>query len=119
KRRTPDREARIGNGNVAPPEQCFGPLDSAGHEIAVRALAERRPEAAGEVARRHRSRPRNGRHVERPVELAIHAVLRLAQPYDVADVHGNCINGTHAAVPSGGVGWESTGNARRLEEGLR
>src|SRR5207245_11770855 len=83
-----------------PPEQGFGPLDPAGHEVAVRALAERSLEAAGEVGRRHRGRPRKGRHVERPVELAIHAVLGLAQPYEVADVHGNDINGTQAAAPS-------------------
>src|SRR5712691_3574765 len=93
-RRTPNREARIGDRHVAAPEERFGPLDPSGHEVAVRALAERSLEAPREVACRHRGRQRKGGHVERPLELPIHAVLRLAQPYEVADVHGNSINGT-------------------------
>src|SRR5438094_860959 len=93
-RRTADREASIGDRHVPAPQQRLGPFDPARHQVAVRALAEGRLEAPGEVTRRHRRRAGKGRHIERPVKLAIHAVLGLAQPYKVADVHGNAINGT-------------------------
>jgi len=69
-----DGEARVGDRHVATPEQGFGPLDPAGHEVAVRALAERSLEAAGEVASRHRGRSRKSRHIERPVEMGLHPV---------------------------------------------
>src|SRR5438874_735566 len=86
-RSTADSEARVGDRHVAAPEERFGPLDPAGHQIAIRALVERGLEAAGEVAGRHGGRPSKGRDVERLLEVAIHAVLCLAQPHEVAEMH--------------------------------
>src|SRR5947209_16097079 len=68
-RRTADSEARVSDRHVSAPEERFGPLDPAGHQIAIRALVERGLEAAGEVAGRHGGRPSKGRHVERLLEV--------------------------------------------------
>src|SRR3954465_9659109 len=48
-RRTADREADLGHREVAAPQQRFGPLDAAGHQVAVGRLAESGAEAAGEM----------------------------------------------------------------------
>ena len=78
----------------------LGALDPARHQIAVRAFAEGSLEATREMARRHRHVPREGRHVERLVELAIHAVLGLAQSDEIGNIHGNAMNNSPATCPS-------------------
>src|SRR5262245_51134057 len=45
-RRTPDREADLGDREIAAPQQRLRPLDPAGHQVAVRRLAEGGAEAA-------------------------------------------------------------------------
>src|SRR4051812_44248672 len=47
--REPDVEADVGDGAVGLAEQEHRPLDAAALEVAVRRLAERRPERADEV----------------------------------------------------------------------
>src|SRR5262249_51176519 len=85
----------------AAPEQGFGPLDPAGHEVAVRALAERSLEAAGEVtvdivADRARAGTSSGRSNSRSMRsLALRSLTRSRMSMETA------FNGTQAAVPPG------------------
>src|SRR5690349_5810995 len=72
-------EAGLGDADVTAAQQRLGPLDPAGHEIAVRGFAVRGPEAAAEVTGRHVRRPGQRGHVERLGVVAVHPVAGPAQ----------------------------------------
>src|SRR5262245_2415883 len=86
-RRTAHLEANVCDAHVAPPKQRLGPLDSAGHEIGIRRLAEGSLEAAGVVARGHGRRPRERGNVEGQGVIPVDHVASSAKSHEIADLH--------------------------------
>src|SRR5262249_26279532 len=71
--------ADFGNRQVTPAEQRHRPLDPAGHQIAVRALAESHAEAPREVAGRHARSTGERLDIEGTRVLTIHLIFRAPQ----------------------------------------
>src|SRR6478672_5222000 len=69
-----DLEADLGHGAVGLAQQLHCALHAAALQVAMRALAERRPELTAEVGRRDVCDARQARDVERLGERAVHRV---------------------------------------------
>ena len=85
-RRAADREADLGDAEVAAPQQRHRPLDAPRHQVAVRRLAVGEPELAAEVPGRHVRAAGERLDVQRLRVLAVDPVANPAQPREVAQV---------------------------------
>ena len=75
-----DGHADVGDRAVGRAQQRHRALDPAALQVAVRGLAERRPEGPDEVRLRHVRDPRQRRDVERVGELPVHRVAGAQHP---------------------------------------
>src|SRR5581483_10927890 len=82
-RRAADREADLGDRQVAAAQQKLRPLDPAGHQVGVGRLAVGLLEPPREVGGRHERPAGERRHVERPRVLTVDQVARTAQVREV------------------------------------
>ena len=85
-RRAADREADLGDAEVAATQQRHRALDAPRHQVAVRRLAVGEPELAAEVPGRHVRAARERLDVQRLRVLPVHPVANATQPREVAQV---------------------------------
>ena len=85
-RRAADREADLGDAEVATTQQRHRALDAPRHQIAVRRLAVGEPELAAEVPGRHVRAAGERLDVQRLRVLPVDPVANAAQPREVAQV---------------------------------
>ena len=85
-RRAADREADLGDAEVAATQQRHGPLDAPRHQVAVRRLAVGEPELAAEVPGRHVRAAGQRLDVERLRVLPVDPVANPAQQGEIAQV---------------------------------
>src|SRR5207245_7532996 len=83
-RRAADREADLGDVEVATTQQRHRALDAPRHEVAVRRLAVGEPELAAEVPGRHVHAAGEGLDVQRLRVLPVDPVADAAHPYQIA-----------------------------------
>ena len=83
-RRAADREADLGDAEVAAPQQRHRALDAPRHQVAVRRLAVGQPELAAEVPGRHVHAAGERLDVQRLRVLPVDPVADAAQPREVA-----------------------------------
>ena len=83
-RRAADREADLGDAEVAAPQQRHRALDAPRHQVAVRRLAVGEPELAAEVPGRHVRAAGERLDVQRLRVLPVDPVADAAQPREVA-----------------------------------
>ena len=87
-RRTADREADLGDAEVATAQQRHRALDAARHQVAVRRLAVGEPELAAEVPGGHVHAAGERLDVQRLCVLPVDPVADAAQEREVAQVRG-------------------------------
>src|ERR1700710_2939128 len=87
-RRAADREADLGDAEVAPTQQGHRALDAARHQVAVRRFAVGEPELAAEGPGRHVRAPGERLDVQRLRVLPVDAVADAAQHGEVAQALG-------------------------------
>ena len=85
-RRAADREADLGDAEVATTQQRHRALDPPRHQVAVRRLAVGEPELAAEVPGRHVRAAGERLDVQRLRVLPVDPVADAAQPREVAQV---------------------------------
>jgi hypothetical protein len=85
-RRAADREADLGDAEVATTKERHRALDASRHQVAVRGFAEREPELAAEVPGRDVCATGERLDVQRLRVLAVDAVADAAQKREVAQV---------------------------------
>src|SRR6266545_4173631 len=85
-RRAADREADLGDAEVATAQQRHRALDAPRHQVAVRRLAVGEPELAAEVPGRHVRAAGERLDVQRLRVLPVEPIANAAQPRKVAQV---------------------------------
>src|ERR1700710_1632703 len=84
-RRAADREADLGDAEVAATQQRHRALDASRHQVAVRRLAVGELELAAEVSRRHVRVAGERLDVQRLGVLAVHPIADAAESREVAE----------------------------------